>query len=121
MNIISATVGGEVHDYEEEVDVASDSSSNHDYTVTATKTLILKGIIVSGSGSFKWELYAGPVAGLVQVATGFSTGRQGDTQAITLPQPVEVPDTSTGTVRLTLTNRQGSAVSIYSTIIGEEV
>jgi hypothetical protein len=121
VNIVSGTIGGEVHDEEEEVDVASDATSNHDYTVTGSTTLLLKSVIIAGSGSFKGVISAGPLAGLVEVATVFSTGRQGDTQQIFLDPPVEVPDTSTGTVRVALTNRQGSAVSIYSTIIGNEV
>jgi hypothetical protein len=121
VNIVNTTIGGEIHDEEEEVDVASDATSNHDYTVTGSTTLLLKRVLVAGSGSYKAVVSAGPLAGLVEVATAFSTGRQGDTTPIVFDPPVEVPDTSTGTVRVALTNRQGSAVSIYSTIMGQEV
>jgi len=112
--------GSEIHDFNESVDVASDSTADHDYSV-ANAVFLLKQIIVSGSGSFKWELLVGPTATLVSKAVGFSTGRQGDTDPITFTPPIEVLVASIGIVRIQVTNRQGTAVSIYSTIIGNDV
>ena len=121
----SATVlTGEVHDYDVGSAIASDTADNHDYTVTGAGTLstfILKSVIVSGSGNVKFEIQTGPVAGLATVAVGFLTGRQGDTKQVFFDPPVEVPVTSTGTVRIIRTNRQGSATDLYSTIIGQEI
>ena len=119
-NVNTVTSGNEQQDYEEEVDIASDASANHDYTVAGT-TFLLKQIIVSGSGSYKYEVQVGAIAALATVMVGFSTGRQGDTDSITFAVPIEVPATGTGTVRVVVTNRQGTAVSIYSTIIGSDV
>jgi hypothetical protein len=112
--------GTEVHDYDTAAAVASDATSNHDYTVTGTNFL-LKSVIWSGSGSVKAEIQTGPLASLATVAVGFLTGRQGDTQQLFFDPPVEVPVTSTGTVRVIRTNRQGAATDVYSTIIGNDV
>jgi len=119
-NVNTVVSGNEVHDFDEAVDVASDGSANHDYTVAGT-TFLLKGFTVSGSASYKYEVQTGPLLSLATVYVGFSTGRQGDTDPIILPVPIEVPGASDGTVRIIKTNRQGTAVSIYSTIIGSDV
>jgi hypothetical protein len=116
----TVTSGNEIHDYDTAAAVASDSSDNHDYTVAGT-TFLLKSVIVSGSGNVKFEIQTGPLATLATVAVGFLTGRQGDTKQIVFDPAVEVPVTSTGTVRIIRTNRQGSATDLYSTIIGSDV
>ena len=119
-NVANVVSGTEVQDYDTAAAVASDATSNHDYTVTGT-TFFLKSIIVSGSGNVKFEIQTGPVASLATVAVGFLTGRQGDTKQLVFDPPVEVPVTSTGTVRVIRTNRQGAATDVYSTIIGSDV
>ena len=118
VNTVSS--GNEIHDFDESVDIAVDASANHDYTIAGT-TFILKGFSVSGSGSYKYEVQVGELLSLATVYVGFSTGRQGDTDNIILPIPVEVLGANDGTVRIIKTNRQGTAVSIYSTIIGSDV
>jgi len=117
---VDATSGEEVHDYDTASAVASDATSNHDYTVAGT-TFLLRSVIVAGSGNIKFEVQSGPVAGLATVAVGFLNGRQGDTQQINFNPALEVPVTSTGTVRVIRTNRQGSATDVYSTIIGSDL
>jgi hypothetical protein len=112
--------GEEIHDYDTAAAVASDATDNHDYTVAGT-TFLLKSVIVSGSGNIKFEIQTGPVASLATVAVGFLTGRQGDTKQVFFDPAVEVPVTSTGTVRIIRTNRQGAATDLYSTIIGNDV
>ena len=119
-NVTTGSSADEVHDYDTAAAVASDATSNHDYTVSGT-TFLLKSVIVSGSGNVKFEIQTGPVAGLATVAVGFLTGRQGDTKQITFDPAIEVPVTSTGTIRVIRTNRQGSATDVYSTIIGNDV
>lgn len=115
----SVVTGTEIHNYDTST-VASDTADNHDYTVTGT-TFFLKSVIVSGSGSVKFEIQTGPVATLVTKAVGFLTGRQGDTQQVFFDPPIEVPVASTGTVRVIRTNRQGTSADVYSTIIGNDV
>lgn len=117
VNIVNAAITGEIHDYDTAASVASDGTSNHDYTVANT-TFLLNSVIVSGSGNVKFEIQTGPVASLSTVAVGFLNGRQGDTKQVTFDPPVEVSSASTGTVRVIRTNRQGNAMDVYSTIIG---
>lgn len=112
--------GVEVHDYDTVASVAGDGTSNHDYTVANT-TFFLKSVIVSASGDFKYEIQTGPVAGLSTVAVGFATGKEGDTKQLSFNPAIEVPATSTGTVRIIRTNREGSTQDVYSTIIGNDV
>jgi hypothetical protein len=120
VNIVNSTITGEIHDYDTAAAVASDASDNHDYTVANT-TFLLKSVIVAGSGNIKFEIQVGPVASLATVAVGFLTGRQGDTKQVFFDPAIEVPVTSTGTVRVIRTNRQGSATDLYSTIIGLDI
>jgi len=112
--------GNEVHDYDTAASVASDATSDHDYTVVGT-TFLLSSVIASGSGSVKFEIQTGPLLSLATVAVGFLTGRQGDTQQVFFDPAVEVPGASDGTVRVIRTNRQGAATDVYSTIIGSDV
>lgn len=121
VNIISAVVSGEVHDYDTAASVAAAGSSNHDYTVTGSTTLLLTQIVAAASGRFKVEVQHGPVASLASVAVFFGTGANGSNVDWTLAIPIEVPDTSTGTVRLIRTNRAPVSQDLYSTIIGREV
>lgn len=119
-NTAAVISGTEIHDYDTAAAVASDATSNHDYTVTGT-TFFLKSVIVSGSGNVKAEIQVGPVASLASKAVVFLNGRQGDTKQVDFNPPLEVPATSTGTVRVIRTNRQGAAADVYSTIIGSDV
>lgn len=109
----------EVHSYNTAAAVASDATSNHDYTVTGT-TFLLKEVKFACSGGGKVEIQTGPVASLATVAVGFVTKEGGITQ-IAFDPPKEVPVTSTGTVRVIRTNRQGQAQDLYSTIIGNDI
>jgi hypothetical protein len=116
----TVTSGNEVHDYDTASAVAADATSNHDYTVAGT-TFLLKSVIVSGSGNIKAEIQTGPLASLTTKAVVFLNGRQGDTRQVEFNPAIEVPATSTGTVRIIRTNRQGAATDLYSTIIGSDV
>jgi len=120
VQVVSGAVSGnEIHDEDEGVDVASDTADNHDYTVSGT-TFLLKAVDYASSGAMKVEVWAGPVASLVRYATRFISELGGGYQ-IKFDPPVEVPVTSTGTVRVIRTNREGSTNSVYSTIIGNDL
>lgn len=118
--VSGATIGTEIHDYDTASAVAKDASDNHDYTVTAAKTLLLKRVLASASGSMKIEIQTGPVAGLTTVAVAFSSPANPVSQVVFDP-PVEVSDTSTGTVRVIRRNDDNQAMDVYSTIMGTEV
>lgn len=120
VNIVSASISGEVHDFDTVVDAVKAVASNHDYTVANT-TMLLKSVIVSASGNAKFEIQVGALASLATVAVGFLTGREGDTKQINFDPAIEVPVTSTGTVRVVRTNLENQAQDLYSTIIGQDV
>lgn len=115
-DVITST---EVHSYDTTAAVASDASDNHDYTVTGT-TFLLKSVIAAFSGGGKVEIQTGPVATLVTRAVAFVPKEGGHVQ-LNFDPPIEVPVTSTGTVRVIRTNRQGQAQDVYSTIIGNDI
>lgn len=115
-DVISAT---EIHNYDTESTLAADTPDNHDYPVAGT-TFLLKSVIFAASGGLKVEVQAGPVATLVTKAVAFIP-RAGGFGQINFTPPIEVPVASTGTVRVIRTNRQGSAMDVYSTIIGNDL
>lgn len=116
VNFTEAAISGEIHDYDTASAIASDATDTHTYTVSTA--LLLKSVIVSGSGNIKFEIKTGATASPATIAVGFLTGRQGDTKQIFFDPAVEVPTTGTGIVQVIRTNRQGAATDLYSTIIG---
>lgn len=115
----TSVMSNEIHNYATATP-AGDAASNHDYTVAGT-TFLLSSVIVSCSGAMKAEIQTGPVGSLVTKAVVFLNARQGDTKQVFFDPPIEVPVTSTGTVRVIRTNRNSSATDVYSTIIGNDV
>ena len=115
-HVVSST---EVQNYDTTASVASDTADNHDYAVAGT-TFLLKSVIAATSGGSKIEVQTGPVASLTTKAVAFISKEGGVVQLFFDP-PIEVPATSTGTVRVIRTNRQGAAQDVYSTIIGNDI
>lgn len=113
------TISTEVSDYNTAAAVAGNATSNHDYTVVGT-TFLLKNVVFSSSGKGKMEVQVGPVASLVSKAVVF-TNENVETYEVRFDPPIEVPVTSTGTVRLIRTNRQNQAQDLYSTILGNDI
>lgn len=119
VQVATSVSGNEVHSYNTAAAVAADATSNHDYTVVGT-TFLLKSVKFAASGGGKVEIQTGPVASLATVCVGFIP-KEGGICQIDFNPPKEVPVTSTGTVRVIRTNRQGQAQDVYSTIIGNDI
>lgn len=120
VQVVAGVVSGnEIHDYDTQASLASDTADNHDYTVAGT-TFMLKSIIFSCSGGGKIEVQSGPTASLTTDAVGF-VPKHGGTLQLDFDPPKEVPSASTGIVRAIRTNREGSAQDVYSTIIGYDL
>lgn len=117
--VSDVTTSTEVHSYDTSAAIAADTADNHDYTVVGT-TFLLKSVIAAFSGGGKVEIQTGPVASLVTRAVVFVPKEGGHVQ-LTFDPPIEVPVTSTGTVRVIRTNRQNQAQDVYSTIIGNDI
>jgi hypothetical protein len=110
----TAAVAGAVCDYATAT-VAGNSTTNHDYTVVTS--MLVSEVSFSSSGGGKVELKVGPLATLVSKWVGF-VPKAGGTVSIVFPTPILVPVTSTGTVRLIMTNRENQSQDLYSTIVG---
>lgn len=115
-NVDTVISGEEIQNYDTSASIATDATDNHDYTVAGT-TFMLKSIIVAASGAMKCELQTGPVASLTTKAVIF-TSAANPTKQITFDPPIEVPSTSTGTIRIIRRNDDNQAMDVYSTIIG---
>lgn len=118
--ISSTLLTTEVISYATSASLASDASVNLDYTVTATKTAKVRYIRGSASGAFKMIVLSGPVASLVTKDVAFAGAA---VPFINLPYDglLEVPDTSTGTIRVTMRNDDNQAQDVYRTIVMEEI
>lgn len=117
----AASTGADVIDYKEAASVAKNASDDHDYTVTALKTLSVKSVEVAGSGKLKaeFQIETGVGAGTYDtIAVRFNSTASPNDATFTPREPIEV---SAGVnFRVTITNRDNQPQNVYSTIIGEE-
>lgn len=105
--------GDEVCDYQTSASVAKNASVNHDYTVTAGKTLLGEQVWVSGSGKLKVEVLVNAVSKWV----GFNSTANPN---IEIPLKKLCKANAGEVVRITITNRDNSQ-DVYSTLTGLEV
>ncbi len=111
--------GSEVHDYDTASGVAKDGTDNHDYAVV-NNTFLLKSVICSASGAGKYEVQVGPVASLASKAVQFGSASNPNV-VFKFDPAIEVPATSTGTIRVIRRNDDNTAQDMYSTIIGNDI
>jgi len=119
--VISANnPGTEINDYNTASAIAAGATSNHDYTVTALKTLLLTQIEATSSGRMKIE---------VQIETGVASGvfntrfvQFSSTAETNMSIHLDAPITVAAGVRVRVirTNRDNQAQDLYSTISGQE-
>lgn len=114
-------VGTEIDAYNTASAVAAGATSNHDYTVTALKTLLLTQIEASASGKMKIE---------VQVETGVASGvfttkfvqfNSTATPNMSIKIGPSISVAAGVRVRVIRTNKDQQAQDVYSTIMGQEV
>lgn len=118
---ISDSEGVEVNDFLQSTAVAVAATADHDYTVTALKTLKLSEILSSASGKMKTE---------VKIETGVGTGIF-TTKAVQFNSTanpncpfmiVENITVAAGVkVRVSMTNLDNQPQNLYSTISGHEI
>lgn len=118
---VTESSGTAVNDYKDAASIAAAATDNHDYTVTALKTLYLTQVEASASGKAKM---------VISVETGVATGvftpkwtqfnsTSETNMHLTIKEPIAV---AAGVrVRVALTNRDNQAQDLYSTISGHEV
>ena len=114
--------GTEVHDYDTAAAVASDATSNHDYSVANGVTFELREIWASASGKMKIEVQIGD-GGVTEVFSsvfvGFNSTANPNIKIDFPNTPISVVGTANNTtVRIIRTNLDNQAQDLYSTIIG---
>lgn len=119
--ISDATPGTAINNYNTAAAVAANATSNHDYTVTALKTLSLNQIEAAGSGKMKIE---------VQIETGVASGvfatrwvQFNSTAETNMSIHIENPISVAAGVRVRIirTNKDNQPQDLYSTISGYEL
>lgn len=119
--VVLESEGDEVNDYNTAAAVAAAASSNHDYTVTALKTLQLTQLSAAASGKMKLQ-----IAIETAVASGVFNNRFvmfNSTATPNLEKVLREPIAVAAGVRVRLirTNLDNQAQDLYSTISGHEV
>lgn len=118
---VTESLGVEVEDFNEAVDVAVSASINHDYTVTAATELRWLNIEASASGKAKFELQIETAAssGVFEVKNVKFNSTANPNVKFDLKRPKTI---AAGViVRVVKTNLDEQVQSIYSTINGVEI
>jgi len=114
VEMVSDQAGDEVCDYNTTAAVAKDASTNHDYVVTAAKTLLAESVWASGSGKMKVEVLSNGTT----IFVGFNSTANPN---IDIPIKKICKTAATQTFRITITNLDNQAQDLYSTLTGLEV
>lgn len=108
--------GDELHDYDEASDVASDATSNHDYTPSGSK-LLLKRVEVSSSDTAKHTLFVKSATGSFEAKGVRFTRVANENSEFVFNPPITIEDG--GSVRVAKLNGDNQVQSLYSTIMGD--
>ena len=112
---IAAASGTLVNDYKNATAIAAAATDNHDYTVTALKTLTLNRIYAAASGKAKMEIFLNAVSKYVQLNSTANPNMEIDLKELGVTVAAGL------VVRVALTNLDNQSQNLYSTIIGTEV
>lgn len=121
VSISSSIPGTAVHDYFKGSAIAAGSSSNHDYTVTAAKTLNLARIYASASGRIKIEVQYETAAASGTFNTKFVGFNSTATPNIDITVVSVFAQVTGAKIRVIVTNLDKQAEDVYSTIEGTEI
>lgn len=112
--VASDQAGDEICDFNTSAAVAKAATVNHDYTVTAAKTLLGEEAFISGSGKLKVEL-------LVNGAIKFVGFNSTSNPNVRIPLEKILKANATEVVRFSITNRDNQPQDVYSTLLALEV
>jgi hypothetical protein len=113
--------GDDILDYDTTAAVAAAASDNHDYTVTAGKTLLLKQVLISGSGKLKAEIQIETAAAsnVFNTMAVLFNSTAAPNMALGPVQDIQI---SAGKrIRVIRTNKDNQSQDVYSTIFGVEI
>ena len=116
LNVSNLAQTGIVVNYQTQASLANASTATLSYTVTAGKTLYLKGIMASSSGA-PCKVIVDYGAGPTIAAVGFYSASM-PFLAIDFIQPPAI--TASTVVNIKIQNNAGAAQDIYCTLMGEE-
>ena len=114
-------MGDEINNFLLSAAVAAGASANHDYTVTAGKTLLLKQVWASASGKMKIEVQIETGAGTNVFNTRFVGFNSTANPNIEIPVKSVISVAAGVRVRVIRTNKDNQAQDLYSTISGNEI
>lgn len=121
VTVANAPSGVSVNNYNTTAALASAATSNHTYTITATKTFFGKKIWASSSGKMKAEVQISPDGTtFTTVWVGFNSTASPNI-TIDLDQLVFLESGTSSAIRIIRTNLDQQAQDVYSTISGSEV
>ena len=123
LNVVmqEAISGDDILDYDTTAAVAAAASDNHDYTVTAGKTLLLKQVLISGSGKLKAEIQVETAAAsnVFNTMAVLFNSTANPNMALGPVQDIQI---SAGKrIRVIRTNKDNQSQDVYSTIFGVEI
>ena len=121
VTISDAVAGDSINNYSTVAALAAGASSNHDYTVTALKTLRLNQIHASGSGKIKIEIQIETAAASGTFNTRFVGFSSTANPNIDLSITNAIDVVAGAKVRVIRTNKDLLSQDVYSTISGSEV
>ncbi len=113
--------GQEINDYLTSSAVAANASVNHDYTVTALKTLKLAQINCSASGKAKFEVQIESGAATDVFATKFVQFNSTANPNCTFDVKELISVDADVRVRVIRTNKDTQSQDLYSTVSGHEI
>lgn len=113
--------GTEIDAYNTVAAVVANATSNHDYTVTAGKTLLLTQIEASASGKMKIEVQIESGVATGTFATRFVQFNSTSNPNLSIKVGPVISVAAGVRVRIIRTNKDLLAQDVYSTIMGQEV
>jgi len=103
----------EISDYKTTTSLAAAASTNHDYTVSASRTFLGQEVWASASSKIKVEV-------LVNAVPKFVAFNSTAEPNITIPLAKIIKASAAQVIRITITNRDNQAQDVYSTLLGLE-
>lgn len=119
--VVIESEGSEINNYQTSASLASNSSVDLDYTVTALKTLKLSQFQFSASGKAKFELKIETAVGSGTFSTKFVFFNSTANPNVDFALKEHIDVAAGVKVRVTITNKDVQAQDVYSTICGHEV
>ena len=115
---IDETPGAEICNYQTTATVGANSTTNHDYTITSTKTFTKMKVLVGARGAVKVSVGTWDGTTFVTKAVYFQQVQNNNMMDFPMFQPL---GDGTLKVRIIIENKDGQSSDVYSTLQGLEI